>query len=122
MHTYANTAQDDTQDYSAQKIAPTSQILASLNQCFPIPQRNNQPIQNKSNRTITTPIDSDAFAKYLEGYDPDLSQFLVTGFSLGFRIPYVGERKFRLSNNLPSLKRISLLDFKKFHKNFALEE
>lgn len=64
-----------------------------------------QPIQNKSNCTITTPIDSDAFAKYLEGYDPELSQFLVTGFSLGFRIPYVGERKFRLSNNLPSFEK-----------------
>lgn len=122
MHTYVNTAQDDTQDYSAQKIAPTSQILASLNQCFPIPQRNKQPIQNKSNCTITTPIDSDAFAKYLEGYDPELSQFLVTGFSLGFRIPYVGERKFRLSNNLPSFEKNKSVGLQIFHKNFALEE
>lgn len=117
MHTYANTAQDDTQDYSAQKIAPTSQILASLNRFFPIPQRNKQPIQNKSNCTITTPIDSDALAKYLEGYDPELSQFLVTGFSLGFRIPYF---VYQIIYHL--LKRISQLDFKKIHKNFVLEE
>lgn len=105
MLTYVNTEQDDTQDYSVQKIAPTSLILASLNRCFPIPQRNKQFTQNKSNCTITTPIDSDALAKYLEEYDPELSQFLVTGFPLGIRIPYVGERKFRLSNNLPSFEK-----------------
>lgn len=101
MHTYVNTAQDDTQDYSAQKIASTCQIVASLNRCMLILQ----PIQNKSNCTITTPIDSDALAKYLEGYDLELAQFLVTGFSLGFRIPYEGERNFRLSNYLPSFEK-----------------
>lgn len=105
MHTYVNTVQDDIQDYSARKIAPACQISASLNRWIPIPQRNKQFIQNKTNFTITTPINSDALAKYLEGYDPELAQFLVAGFSLGFRIPYQGERNFRLSNNLPSFKK-----------------
>lgn len=72
---------------------------------MPIPQRNKQFTQNKTNFTITTPIDSEALAKYLEGYDPELAQFLVAGFSLGFRIPYQGERNFRLSNNLPSFEK-----------------
>lgn len=119
MHTYVNTVQDDIQDYSARKISPACQISASLNRCIPIPQRNKQFTQNKTNFTITTPIDSDALAKYLEGYDSELAQFLVAGFSLGFRIPYQGERNFRLSNNLPSFEKNKSVELQKISQELC---
>lgn len=119
MHTYVNTVQDDIQDYSARKISPACQLSASLNRCIPIPQRNKQFTQNKTNFTITTPIDSDALAKYLEGYDPELAQFLVAGFSLGFRIPYQGERNFCLSNNLPSLEKNKSVELQKISQELC---
>lgn len=81
----------------------------------------NKPLQNKmlekqtptlinkhplSNRDISiiTPIQVDKLASYLEGYDPSLAQFLINGFTFGFRIPYQGQRAFRVSKNLSSLK------------------
>lgn len=118
MHTYVNTVQDDIQDYSARKISPACQISASLNRCIPIPQRNNS-LKIKTNFTITTPIDSDALAKYLEGYDSELAQFLVAGFSLGFRIPYQGERNFRLSNNLPSFEKNKSVELQKISQELC---
>ena len=38
----------------------------------------------------------------LNGYSPSLKQFLVNGFSCGFRIGFAGERQFFESPNLKS--------------------
>jgi hypothetical protein len=45
----------------------------------------------------------DTFLKYLAGYDKDIQSFLINGFSVGFRIPYTGDRRFRLAKNLSSV-------------------
>lgn len=53
---------------------------------------------------IITPIKADRLSDYLEGYNPDLKFFLTHGFTFGFKIPYTGQRGFRLSKNLSSLQ------------------
>ena len=52
----------------------------------------------------------------MSGYDQTLSDFLINGFSFGFKIPYFGERKFHLSENLPSLKGKAEVLFDKIQK------
>lgn len=64
---------------------------------------NKHPLSNRD-ISIITPIQVDKLASYLEGYDPSLAQFLINGFTFGFRIPYQGQRAFRVSKNLSSLK------------------
>lgn len=53
---------------------------------------------------IITPIKADRLSDYLEGYNPDLKIFLTHGFTFAFKIPYTGQRGFRLSKNLSSLQ------------------
>lgn len=55
-------------------------------------------------RSIVTPIRASTLLNYLTGYDSNQVQFLVSGFSEGFRIPFQGQRQFRFSKNLSSIK------------------
>ena len=40
----------------------------------------------------------------LQQYDPRLKQFLIDGFSFGFRVGFVGTSQLRLASNLRSAK------------------
>ena len=44
------------------------------------------PGPNKANNHLPTPIDPDALARFLAGYDPNISSYIVDGFNKGFRI------------------------------------
>lgn len=65
---------------------------------------NQHPCLSKKDKTIITPIRVDKLSNYLEGYDSALTSFLIQGFTSGFKIPYQGQRAFRISKNLSSLK------------------
>jgi hypothetical protein len=69
--------------------------------------------------SIVTPIKVQKLAEYLVGYDVDLTGFLIQGFSEGFKIPFYGNRSFRLAKNLSSLsgKEHILLD--KLHQEIS---
>ena len=49
-----------------------------------------------------TPVRVDRLDFLLTGYPDDLKHFLISGFSFGFRISYVGERQTFESRNLKS--------------------
>ena len=49
-----------------------------------------------------TPVKVDRLNFFLTGYHPPLRQFLVNGFSYGFRVGFVGERRAAQSPNLKS--------------------
>jgi hypothetical protein len=51
---------------------------------------------------VVTPIHPELIKNYLVGYDKTSTNFLFTGFTQGFRIPYEGIRKYRFNRNLPS--------------------
>ena len=50
-----------------------------------------------------TPVKVDRPNFFLTGYHPPLRQFLVNGFSYGFRVGFVGERRAAQSPNLKSV-------------------
>lgn len=58
---------------------------------------NQHPCLSKKDKTIITPIRVDKLSNYLEGYDSALTSFLIQGFTSGFKIPYQGQRAFRIS-------------------------
>ena len=65
----------------------------------------NEPISTINlDLSISTPINADQLAIYLEGYDSTHHAFLIHGFKFGFKIPYQGPRQFRLSKNLSSIR------------------
>ncbi|XP_056016820.1 uncharacterized protein LOC125676591 [Ostrea edulis] len=64
--------------------------------------------------SIVSPVNVHYLQHYLSGYDQALSNFLIDGFSFGFKIPYIG--KFRLSDNLSSLKGKEHILFDKIQK------
>lgn len=66
---------------------------------LPAPLTNKSPLSDRD-IVIITPIQVDKLASYLDGYDPSLAQFLSNGFTFGFRIPYQGQRAFRVFRNL----------------------
>lgn len=62
---------------------------------------------------IVTPINVKALSEWLIGYDLEKKNYLVDGFTFGFKIPYTGDRKFRLSKNLKSaIENIEILKSK----------
>lgn len=66
--------------------------------------KNQLPLHAKSKYSIVTPIEANQLSAYRQGYDPTLSKCLVEGFKFGFKIPFQGNRQFRFSENLSSLK------------------
>lgn len=42
---------------------------------------------------------------WLKGYDGEKRKFLVKGFKVGFRIPFAGQRSWRLSGNATSFTK-----------------
>lgn len=59
--------------------------------------------QLESFDSIVTPINVQQLQNNLSGFNQATSDFLIEGFSQGFKIPYTGERRFSLSQNLSSL-------------------
>lgn len=51
---------------------------------------------------LPTPIKPQILAKYLQGYDPTLAQFLLNGFTEGFSLEYQGRRSSRVCPNSTS--------------------
>ena len=49
-----------------------------------------------------TPINVKALHHWLQGNDNEKLNYLVKGFTFGFRIPYMGQRRYRYSKNLKS--------------------
>ena len=52
-------------------------------------------LHQQNNFSITTLIQVHTLANYLENYDSFLANYLIQGFTFGFRIPYQGPRLFR---------------------------
>lgn len=59
--------------------------------------------QLESSDSIVTPINVQQLQNYSSGYNQASSDFLIEGFSQSFKIPYIGDRRFKLSQNLSSL-------------------
>lgn len=62
-----------------------------------------RPSKASNNLEIETSIKVAPFFQYLQGYKPNFIKFLTEGFTFGFKIPYTGQRTFRLSKNLSSI-------------------
>ena len=56
------------------------------------------------NSPPVTPVKVSNLSPLLQQYDPRLAQFLIDGFSFGFRIVFVGKSRLRLASNLRSAK------------------
>ena len=104
MHTYVNTAMENTPDFSAQNIDKANSTQDMQNHPTMTCTGSHPPPKKKTENSVVTPINMDNLAEYLQGYDPTLLKILIAGLRYGFRIPYQGLRQFRLSNNLPSLR------------------
>lgn len=55
--------------------------------------------------SITTPIKAARLDYWLKGYNGEKRKFLVEGFKVGFRIPFAGQRRCRLSGNAKSVTK-----------------
>jgi hypothetical protein len=80
-------------------------IKERVNQSLTTDQRTTMsPIKNEllPSPKVVTPIHPELIKHYLVGYDKTSTNFLFTGFTQLFRIPYEGIRKFRFNRNLPS--------------------
>ena len=56
------------------------------------------------NSPPVTPVKVSTLSPLLQQYDPRLKQFLIDGFSFGFRVGFVGTSRLRLASNLHSAK------------------
>lgn len=65
-----------------------------LNKARTLPQTHRSQLE--SSDSIVTPINVQQFQNYLSGYNQATSDFLIEGFSQGFKIPYTGERRFTI--------------------------
>lgn len=101
-HMSAKSAQQGIISANAQSLDKiTSHCHRPLNKALTLPQTHRSQLE--SSDSIVTPINVQQLQNYLSGYDQATSDFLIEGFSQGFKIPYIGERRFRLSRNLSSL-------------------
>ena len=62
-------------------------------------------IQKVTNANVVTPIKVETFKKWLLGFPKKELQFLLDGFTYGFKIPFQGERKYRIYENFISVKQ-----------------
>lgn len=69
-----------------------------------LPTTQTNPLQLTKDQSISTPIRIYSLTHYLQNYESELANFLIQGFTFGFKIPYKGPRQFRLSKNLSSIE------------------
>lgn len=101
-HMSAKSVQQGIISANAQSLDKiTSHCHSTLNKAQTLAQIH-QP-QSESSDSIVTPVNVQQLQHYLSGYNQATSDFLIDGFSQGFKIPYTGECRFRLSRNLSSL-------------------
>ena len=62
-------------------------------------------IQKVTNANVVTPIKVETFKKWLLGFPKKELQFLYDGFIYGFKIPFQGERKYRIHENFISAEQ-----------------
>lgn len=67
-----------------------------------------------------SPINTHKLQKYLDGYQPQKANFLIEGFTFGFKIGYSGPRTFRSCRNLVSSFQHSEVVYTKLHKEVQL--
>ncbi|XP_064635798.1 uncharacterized protein LOC135492980 [Lineus longissimus] len=67
----------------------------------PLDATTTYPMQSR----LPTPIKPQVLAKYLEGYDHELTTFLLDGFTDGFRLEYQGVRASSFCPNSPSASK-----------------
>ena len=70
MHTYVNTALENTPDFSAQNIDKDKSTQDMQNHPTMTCTGNHPPSQKKTENSVVTPINVDKLAEYLQGYDP----------------------------------------------------
>ena len=95
INMFASTVRESIREDSV-PIDQNKPLRNKMLENLPAPLTNNAPLSDRD-ISIITPIQVDKLASYLDGYDPSLAQFLISGFSFGFRIPYQGQRAFRIS-------------------------
>lgn len=78
-----------------------------------------RPSKASNNLEIETSIKVAPFFQYLQGYKPNFIKFLTEGFTFGFKIPYTGQRTFRLSKNLSSIHGNEQILYQRIDKNFV---
>lgn len=101
-HMSAKSVQQGIISANAQSLDKiTSHCHSTLNKAQTLAQIHQPP--SESSDSIVTPVNVQQLQHYLSGYNQATSDFLIDGFSQGFKIPYTGERRFRLSRNLSSL-------------------
>ena len=86
-------------------VVDMQQRPVNLPQTFP-----NQPeielsqLHHIINIPPVTPVKVSTLSPLLQHYDPRLKQFLIDGFSFGFRVGFVGNSRLRLTSNLCTAK------------------
>ena len=84
----------------------THQPLSNLGTCQGNQKKHNAIV----NKYIVTPINVKALHHWLQGYDNEKLNYLVKGFTFGFRIPYMGQRRYRYSKNIkPANDKLNIL-------------
>ena len=95
----------DTTITAQNVVVDMQQRPVNLPQTFP-----NQPeielsqLHHIINSPPVTPVKVSTLSPLLQQYDPRLKQFLIDGFSFGFRVGFVGKSRLRLASNLRSAK------------------
>ena len=95
----------DTTITAQNVVVDMQQLPVNLPQTFP-----NQPeielsqLHHIINSPPVTPVKVSTLSPLLQQYDPRLKQFLIDGFSFGFRVGFVGKSRLRLASNLRSAK------------------
>ena len=75
----------------------------SSNCLWPLVMKN--LIQKVTNANVVTPIKVETFKKWLLSFPKKELQFLLDGFTYGFKIPFQGQRKYRIHESLISAKQ-----------------
>lgn len=82
---------------AAEVPAPLNTSVCGANQITP--SQNAQMPRNQTILSLPTPVKAESLSRVLEGYDPQKLQFLIEGFSQGFRLGCVGLPTQTLSRN-----------------------
>ena len=89
MSTFVSSVAQNTLPHSVHRVNNTKGTLS-------------KPALQASRHKPVTPVNVDRLNFLLSGYNPSLLLYLVNGFTFGFRVGFVGERRASQSPNLNS--------------------